>query len=103
MNPEFGIVCFDLGGGDVAFHFVDRARWDQILGVYNSEDESQGWKDRMVDTIGWLTADDRSETDPPSNAPVRVGTLIGTRYTQTFAMEPVSGVTGSLIGILTFP
>ena len=31
MSSEFGIVMFDLSGGDFAVHFVNRERWEQIL------------------------------------------------------------------------
>jgi hypothetical protein len=78
---EFGIVVFDLNGGDLAVHFVDGTRWNQM--------------------IGWLTCDDRPETDPPVNAPERRGALLKTVYTQRWVFEPVEEVEGRLLGILT--
>lgn len=60
--------------------------------------------------IGWLTSDDNVDIEfkewadaHPEHYPVRRGRLLASVYTQTFVVEPVSGVTGTLIGMLTFP
>lgn len=107
---EFGIVVFDLNGGDLAVHFVDGTRWNQIL-VANvsqcsgfseaTQETPDNWKEPLNDLIGWLTCDDRPETDPPVNAPERRGALLKTVYTQRWVFEPVEEVEGRLLGILT--
>ncbi len=103
-EPGFGIVIFDLGGGDSAHSFVDRERWEQIVDVHGALPEDPGWQGRLNESIGWLTADDRPETHRPDGAPERRGRLIETLYAQTFVLEtPKKGTTGTLLGILTLP
>lgn len=94
---------FDLSGGDFAVHFVDSERWEQIREFHAAIDESESrWEDRFNEIVGWLTSDD--ETDAPTDAPPRRGSLLKTIYTQTFVIESVNGgVEGRLLGVLTLP
>jgi len=71
---EFGIVVFDLNGGDLAVHFVDGTRWNQILVANVSQ--CSGFSERR-------------------------GALLKTVYTQRWVFEPVEEVEGRLLGILT--
>lgn len=100
---RFGVIVFDLAGGDATYHFVDKDRWDQIVAVHAAVDESdRHWEMKLADVVGWLTADDRPETDRPEHAPDRLGQLLKTVYTQTFVVKRLS-IQGELLGILTFP
>lgn len=100
----FGIVVFDLNGGDAVFHFVDRERWTQILEVHSATDyKARGWKYSLQEMIGWLTADVSPEYERPEGAPDRRGKLLANLHTQTFVVEPAKGgIAGVLLGILTF-
>lgn len=107
---EYGIVTFNLSDGDAVHHFVDRERWLQILAVHDAADFGLRGRDRLRDDIGWLTNDDASEEEQeewaaayPDRCPERKGRLLTSAYTQTWSVEPVDGVTGTLIGILTLP
>lgn len=100
---DVGVIVFDLQGGDAAYHFVDRERWDQILEVHaNANENERDWTNKVVDVVGWLTSDESPETHQPVGAPDRRGKLLGTCYTQTFVIERV-GIEGNIIGLLTLP
>jgi hypothetical protein len=105
VSSEFGIVMFDLSGGDFAVHFVNRERWEQIRETHAAIDESESrWENRFNEIVGWLTCDDETEINAPTDAPVRRGSLLKTIYTQTFVIESVNGgVEGRLLGVLTLP
>lgn len=103
MASKYGIVVFDLNGGDAAYHFVDQERWEQVVAVHNAGDDgASGWADQACEVAGWLTSDGSPETDRPEGAPDRKGALLKTCFTQTFVVEQV-GLQGELLGILTFP
>jgi hypothetical protein len=63
---RYGVVVFDNNGGDYSVHVVDEERWNQIKALPFS---GQAY----CEAVGWLTSDAREETDPPRDAPVRVG------------------------------
>lgn len=103
---DFGIVVLDLMGGDAAYHFVDEARWNQIVAVHGAVDDKQPrWQEKLWEVVGWLTCDTSPEVDRPEGAPNREGRLLADVYTQTYVLEGMAekGVEGKLLGILTFP
>jgi hypothetical protein len=102
---KFGILMFDLGGGDNAFHFVDEERWDQIKAAQHAIVHAErGWKDKFVDLTRWLTSDNSPETCHPEGAPDRKGKLLASYFCQSYVLETSDGilpVQGELLGILT--
>lgn len=99
---KFGIVVHNLQGGDMAIHFVDEDRWNQIRDFWN---ESEGYNDfeweRVVrQTVEWLTLEDPLNKRPPG-VPDRVGQTLRTVFTQKFIYEDVLGIQGELLGLLT--
>lgn len=111
---NFGIIAFDLSGGDAAIIIVDEERWTQIKNLTEEVDASvDRWKDKLVDLIGFLTDDELDSDDADSTEsiwttsdsppPIRKGKVLSTVLTQTFCPELVKNMSGTLIGILTFP
>ena len=98
-----GIIVFDLGGGDAAYHFVNHERWDQIKALHAAvDDQATGWQDRLTEFVGYLTSDGNPEFQKPAGGPERKGGLLRSVYTQTYVLETLK-VPGPILGILTFP
>lgn len=98
----YGILAFF--GDDSNYYIVDAARWEQILAVYRSfNDSDPGWASKALEALGWLVCDASPEAHRPDGLPDRVGTLLATYHCQQFVVEPVSGIEGRLLGILTLP
>jgi hypothetical protein len=89
---NYGVVVFDNYGGDYSVHVVDEQRWNQIQSLPFS---GQAY----CQAVGWLTSDLREETDPPNDAPVRVGSCLKEYFCQHYVIEPTD-VIGAMLGIL---
>jgi len=100
---QFGIVVFDLSGGDAAYHFVDGERFLQIGELVRAAGDEERWQDRLNEHVGWLTCDGHDEVEKPTGAPERRGKLLKTYYTQTYTLELTAGIEGFCLGILTLP
>ena len=98
---KFGIIVSDLGDGDASYTFVDEERWEQIVALNETLNESLS-KDDLIEYVGWLTSIPSDEVDRPKGSPDGRGTILKRVFTQTFSVEPVD-VQGQLIGIITFP
>jgi len=97
---EYGIIIFDLMGGDAVHHFVDRERWNQISKLV-SKDVHDG-SNRLNELVLWICGEDEEEDDHPEGYPDRKGRLLASIYTQTYVPEKAN-IQGALIGMLTFP